>query len=230
MEKRFDGVAFDLDGTLYPNYQFYIRLIPFLIRDARLLIALGRARDRLRDDARGAAGRPGGDFYDVQARIMGELLHADQAVVKERAERRIYRGWEPIFKRVPLFPAAIDTLSAFREGGLKLGLLSDFPPENKLGNLGLGGFWDVVLCSEASGWLKPDPRPFRALAEQMGLSPERILYVGNSVPYDIIGAKKTGMKAALISSRLRKNRRDNGNADFVFSDYRQLCTYVLNYY
>ncbi|GHV15864.1 phosphoglycolate phosphatase [Spirochaetia bacterium] len=230
MEKRFDAVAFDLDGTLYPNYQLNIRLFPFLIREARLLIALGKARDRLRDgvDAYGAAEQPGGNFYDAQARIMGELLHADQTVVKERTERLIYRGWEPIFKRVPLFPAVIETLAAFREKGLTLGLLSDFPPENKLINLGLGGLWDVVLCSETTGRIKPDPRPFLALAEKMDLPPERILYVGNSVSYDIIGAKKTGMKAALISSLSRKNRRKNGNADFVFSDYRQLHTYVLN--
>jgi putative hydrolase of the HAD superfamily len=230
MERRFDGVAFDLDGTLYPNYQFNIRLLPFLMREARLVIALGKARNRLRDgtDPYGADEGPGSDFYDTQARIMGKLLHADPAAVKERTERLIYRGWEPIFTRVPLFPAVVETLAAFREKGLTLGLLSDFPPENKLINLGLGGLWDVVLCSETTGRIKPDPRPFLALAEKMGLPPERILYVGNSVSYDVIGAKKTGMKAALVSSPLRKNRRKNGSADFVFSDYRQLYTYVLN--
>jgi hypothetical protein len=35
------------------------------------------------------------------------------------------------------------------------------------------------------------------------------------------------MKAALISSPLRKQRRRNGSADFIFSDYRQLQNYVL---
>jgi putative hydrolase of the HAD superfamily len=70
------------------------------------------------------------------------------------------------------------------------------------------------------------------LARKMALPPEQILYVGNSVSYDIIGAKQQGMKAALVVSplghRLGYRRRNTGNADFVFSDYRQLRAFVLN--
>jgi putative hydrolase of the HAD superfamily len=50
--------------------------------------------------------------------------------------------------------------------------------------------------------------------------------VGNSVRYDVSGAKKAGMKAALISPWFRP-KRSAGNADFVFTDYRALREYVL---
>jgi putative hydrolase of the HAD superfamily len=82
-----------------------------------------------------------------------------------------------------------------------------------------------VICSEEVNRLKPDPAPFLELSRRMALPPERILYVGNSVSYDILGAKRQGMKAALVSGPLR--RRHRGNADFVFSDYRQLREFVL---
>jgi putative hydrolase of the HAD superfamily len=226
MEKEINGVAFDLDGTLYPNYRFYIRLIPFILKEHRLLRAMGKARDLLR--AAVAEGHFYDRFYDLQARYMAEILKDDEDAVKKRTEKLIYRGWEPLFSKIKPFPHVRESLGLLRERGFKLGLLSDFPPELKLENLNLAGFWDAVLCSESTGRLKPDPLPFLELAKRMALPPERILYVGNSVSYDIIGAKGVGMKAALVSSSFRKKRRYKGGADFIFYDYRQLSNYVLS--
>jgi putative hydrolase of the HAD superfamily len=149
-------------------------------------------------------------------------------LVKDRTERLIYHGWEPLFRTVKPYHHVSETLSAFKSAGLNLGLLSDFPAEQKLKYLGLDGYWDTVICSEHTNRLKPDPTPFQELARRMALPPEQILYVGNSVSYDIVGAKQQGMKAALVSSPLKKHRRNTGNADFVFSDYRQLRAFVLS--
>ncbi|MDR3171707.1 MAG: HAD family hydrolase [Treponema sp.] len=231
MRNDIDGVAFDLDGTLYPNYRFFIRLTPFILKEHALLLALGKARDDLRAAAEGKPAEESGlqqpAFYDLQAQFMAKILHKEAEAVKERTERLIYRGWEPLFKKIRPYPLVRETLRALRERGFKLGMLSDFPPETKLKNMDLAGFWDVELCSEVSGYLKPHPAPFLELANRLGIPPERLLYVGNSVRYDIIGAKKTGMRAALISSPFCTGRRRNGNADFIFSHYRQLRDYML---
>jgi putative hydrolase of the HAD superfamily len=229
MKKDISAVAFDLDGTLYPNYRFYLRILPFILKEQRLLRALGKARTILREknhEAEGAHIPPEERFYHLQSRIMADILKDDPEEVKNRIETLIYRGWEPIFSGIKLFPHVRETLSALREGGLKLGLLSDFPPEFKLRNLKLEGFWEVVLCSEITGRLKPDPVPFLELARRLGFPPEEILYVGNSVSYDITGARRLGMKAALVASGPR-GRLWSGGADFVFRDYRQLRNYVL---
>jgi putative hydrolase of the HAD superfamily len=232
MRSEIDAVAFDLDGTLYPNYRFYIRLVPFILRHHRLMLAMGKARKIIRDplltDPSGISVPPPGYFYDLQARFMAAYLKKDSGLVKEWTEKFIYRGWEELFRKIKLFPQVKETLARLREGGLKLALLSDFPPKQKLDYLGISGFWDTVICSEDTGRLKPDIVPFRVLAEELALPPGRILYVGNSVSYDIIGARKAGMKAALVSSPLQKNRRHNGNADFIFTGYRQLTDYVLH--
>ncbi|MDR0561884.1 MAG: HAD family hydrolase [Spirochaetaceae bacterium] len=229
MSRKFDGVAFDLDGTLYPNYRFYLPLIPFIVREHRLLMALGKARDILRSPRQESLQKnPGDTFYDIQARIMGELLRMDRQIVKEKTESLIYRGWEPLFKTIKPYPELRETLQTLRSAGLKLGVLSDFPPEAKLANLNLNGYWDAVLCSERAGALKPDPAPFLELLKKLEISADRLLYVGNSVAYDIIGAKNIGMKAALVSFPFGKYRLKTGNADFVFSNYRALCDYILD--
>jgi putative hydrolase of the HAD superfamily len=222
-----DAVAFDLDGTLYPNYRLYLRLVPFILKEHRLLRAFGRARDLIRKIQVSQVPPPeAGDFYDNQARLIARALRGDPLVIKETLERLIYRGWEPLFKKIKLYPYVPETLKALRERGLKLGMLSDFPPELKLKYLGLGDCWDTVLCSERLGGLKPYGAPFLELARSLDLGADRILYVGNSVSYDIAGAKQAGMKAALVASSPGKGRR--GSADFVFSDYRQLRDYVLS--
>jgi putative hydrolase of the HAD superfamily len=221
MREDIRGVAFDLDGTFYPNYRFYLRLVPFVLKEWRYMLAFNQARTDLR-----AAFREG-NFYELQALIMARILKKDGAAIKERTERLIYRGWEPLFKKVKPYRYVKEILGDLKAAGLVLGLLSDFPAERKLEYLGLDGYWDTVMCSEQVNRLKPDPAPFLELARRMALPPEQILYVGNSVSYDIVGAKQQGMKAALVSSPLSLGRWNRGNADFVFSDYRQLREFVL---
>ena len=227
---RFRVVAFDLDGTLYPNNSFYIQLVPFLLRELNYLRVFGKARDRLRqEDATGLCNRTE-SFYKTQAQYMSEILKADPVLLEEKTEKLIYRGWEPLFKKVKLFPHVTETLAFLREKGIKLALLSDFPPETKLENLGLAGFWDAVLCSEAIGRLKPDPASFFELIRVMDCPPDEILYVGNSFSYDVLGAQKTGMKAAWIRPKTAyffPNKKKERKADFVFFDYRQLIKFVL---
>jgi putative hydrolase of the HAD superfamily len=221
MREDIRGVAFDLDGTFYPNYRFYARLIPFLLKEWRYLLAFSRARTALRKTFLE------GNFYDLQALLMARMLKKDSAAIKERTERLIYRGWEPIFQKIKPYRHVKEILGDLKAAGLSLGLLSDFPAERKLEYLGLDGYWDAVICSEEVNRLKPDPAPFMELSRRMKAPPEQILYVGNSVSYDILGAKRQGMKAALVSAPLQKRRRNTGSADFVFSDYRQLRKFVL---
>jgi putative hydrolase of the HAD superfamily len=222
MRKDIDVVAFDLDGTLYPNIEFYSRLIPFVLKEHKLLRAMGKARDVLRSEEHK------GHFYDHQARIMAEILKDDPASIKDKTEKLIYRGWEPIFKKVKLYAHVHETLKALKDAGYKLGLLSDFPLEKKIDYLELNGYWDVILCSEEVNHLKPDPAPFLKLSELFSVPPERILYVGNSVSYDIMGAKGVGMKTALVKSMSKKIlSRGDGGADFVFTKYKQLYSHIL---
>ena len=245
---KFSAVAFDLDGTLYPNFELYSRLVPFLMKEQRLLRALDKARRQLRK-----SGAYEEDFYDTQGRLMAEILYEPVKDVMERTERLIYRGWEPLFKKIRLFPHVKETLDTFRKEGIKLGILSDFPPEIKLQNLQIDSYWDVVVCSEKTGKLKPHPASFLDLAGGIGEKPEDILYVGNSISYDVEGAQNAGMKAALIQSRWKKlpvisgimplglselsgpfafgsskRARQNHKPDFTFFDYRQLRDYVLS--
>ena len=227
MRNDIEGVAFDLDGTLYPNYRFHLKLLPFLFKELRFISAFGRARNIIRKEQRSPSFVKG-DFYQKQAEITANLLSVPVEPLKEKIDALIYRGWEPFFKTIVLFDGVQETLSALKKSGYKLALLSDFPPETKLEYLSLSGLWDAVLCSERCGALKPHPVSFTETAAALAISPEKILYVGNSFPYDVEGARGAGMKTAWIKSPLISGSRKKPPADFTFSNYRQLHDFMLN--
>jgi putative hydrolase of the HAD superfamily len=225
MQNDIAAAAFDVDGTLYPNRRFYLRAVPQALSHPRLLAAFSTARARIRRSDRA----PGG-FRDLQARLCAEELgapEADTEKVKALIEKHIYGAWERLFTGINPFPWVRECLRAFKERGLKLAVLSDFPLGSKLAVLGLAGIWDAELCSEETGALKPHPAPFLRLAECLGLAPKSILYVGNSPAYDIAGAQNAGMKAALINSGCHAFPRRSHKSYPAFRDYRQLREYVL---
>jgi putative hydrolase of the HAD superfamily len=237
MLQGLSAIAFDLDGTLYPNFRFYRRLLPFLFKHGPLLAAFGRARDIIRREQRQNPSVSVPDFYAYQAQIVADLLKKKNTtanMVQDTIEKLIYRGWEAHFTSIGMFPGVRDFLLEIQAAGLKLGILSDFPPQLKLANMGISGFWDVILCSESTGAIKPAAKPFNDLAKALGFPPEQILYVGNSYRYDVLGAMQVGMKAALIVNRFYCGRSKPAgasmgkpSADFYFHNYRQLRDFVL---
>jgi putative hydrolase of the HAD superfamily len=229
MRSDIEGIAFDLDGTLYPNYRLNIKLIPFIFKEMRLLIAFGKARMMIRKEQEKGVIQQN-NFYEHQAEITAKIMGVPSESLKEKIDLLIYKGWEPLFKNIMPFKNALLTLTAFRSAGCKLGLLSDFPPEKKLEYMGLSGIWDAVYCSEYSGALKPHSLSFTKLAAEMNLPPEKILYVGNSLSYDVAGAAKAGMKTAWIRVfPLINCCKKEIKPDFSFSNYRQLFDYMLHY-
>jgi putative hydrolase of the HAD superfamily len=230
MMPEISAVAFDLDGTLYPNYRLNLRLLPFLFRHLRFMLAFGRARNIIRREQEAQASlaaHPSStvDFYERQAQLAAEQIKERKEEIRERIDRLIYRGWESFFLKIKPFPHVKEVLGEMKAAGLKLGLLSDFPPETKLEYLGLSGVWDTVLCTERIGALKPAVKPFEELANALECRPGQILYVGNSRLYDVGGAKRAGMKAALLNIGLPVIT--GVKADFTFRNYRQLRNFML---
>lgn len=55
-------MAFDIDGTLYPGWRLALRVMPFMIRNARLMRAFRAVRQELRREQRTAL-IPFEDFF-----------------------------------------------------------------------------------------------------------------------------------------------------------------------
>ena len=216
------AVAFDIDGTLYASWKLFLRKMPFFVSHGIFYLHYGIVRKNLRRTA------PLPDFYEYQARLMAERLHTDVENARQKVQKICYDGLKSSFDHIKPYPDACECIKAFKDAGLKIGMLSDFPPDQKGSIWGLRELCDVCIGAEESGALKPSKYAFGTLALKLGVKPEEILYVGNSYKYDILGAHHAGMKTAFLMRGFRKIFNIKAkDADISFKNYRQLREIVL---
>lgn len=222
------AVAFDIDGTLYPAWKFTVRCIPFFLCNIRFMNAFRNVRRMLHKHSLSAPDKALPDFFNLQNELLAEYLNISVEEAGMFLKREIYEGWQKQFLRIRPYPFVKDAITQLKAAGFKIGILSDFPPEQKGNVWGILPLCDAAIDSERTGALKPSHIPFNRLAESLKISCEHILYVGNSKAYDVAGASAAGMKTACIENPLlafigKKQPR----ADISFSNYRQFLKYVL---
>ena len=222
MNGNIKAVAFDIDGTLYPSISLYVRIIPYIIRHFRFYIHYNRVRRIMHRSA------PLPDFYEYQGRLMAEELGCSSLRARAMIKLIAYDGLKPYFGKIKPFKHVHEVFKTLHEKGYKIALLSDFPPDQKGEIWGLVPYCDLILGSEQIGALKPSKYPFGIMAMAMELEPSQILYVGNSIHFDVQGANNAGMKSAIITSPFKKIfSKKIKEADISFSNYRQFLKSVL---
>ena len=214
---RLKAIAFDLDGTLYPEYRMIPPSLFIALRFPRFVYHFRIVRKQIRMI------RPIENFHALQAELLAKRLRIDITKTRQKIQDIIYNKWIKAFKDIKPYPGIKELLLRLKALPLKIAVLSDLPVQNKLTFFNLEGLWDCAFSSEESGYLKPNPEPFYKLIKALNIKSKNILYVGNNYEYDIIGAARVGLKTAHLSSRAIKN----GIADFTFKKYRALENFLL---
>lgn len=117
----------------------------------------------------------------------------------EACAREIYAEWAACH-HFELYEEVPSILRELADGGINVGLVSNshrclasFESHFKL-----DGLIAAAVSSSEHGRMKPHPSIFRALLDRMGVAAEHALMVGDSIPHDIEGALRVGMRAALL--------------------------------
>lgn len=214
---KIKAVGFDIDGTLYPNFSMYIRSSGSFIGHPILVYHFSKVRKEIRKIDYD------GEFREVQAKLLAYSMKISRQKAAYLMERHLYQAWEYSFKGVKPFKDVRPGLLSLKREGIKLGALSDFPVQKKLGFLGLSDLMEFGFSSEETGYLKPHSAPFINLISKFGVSPDEILYVGNNYKYDILGAKNAGLRTAHLS-----RKPETGSlADFSFYSFLDLRDWIL---
>jgi putative hydrolase of the HAD superfamily len=99
------------------------------------------------------------------------------------------------------FPEVAGTLTAWRDAGLGLAIVSnwDVSLHEVLAGGSLAGLIDVVVTSAEAGAVKPDPRLFEVALERLGVPAALALHVGDSYDEDVLGARAAGVEGVLLA-------------------------------
>jgi putative hydrolase of the HAD superfamily len=211
------AICFDMDGTLYPYYWMYITSMRLFFSYPSFAYHFSCVRKEIRK-VRGIQ-----EFRRKQAELLAERMNISGVRAYRLIEERIYGQWIDSFHIIKPFPYLKQVLMQIKQYRITLALLSDYPVEKKCAYLGLEHLWDLTLSSEDVHNLKPNPECFLELIRLLDIAPEKILYVGDTYEYDIVGAKRVGMKTAHLSKRVKKS----SISDFTFSDYKKFSSIIM---
>lgn len=111
-------------------------------------------------------------------------------------------------------PRAADGAAEFlRELQLPVCVVSNIDQrELELAIASLGWSFDAVVTSEGCRAYKPRAEPFRAGLAALGLGPEQVLHVGDSLGSDVRGACAAGIAVAWLNRQARALPADPGVA------------------
>jgi putative hydrolase of the HAD superfamily len=211
------GIGFDLFGTLVLQERFsfeqcldalYSSLLAsgFPLEKETFVPTYRQVNRRFMDQATA-------DGRETQNRlwVAGALLALGHAVEPEdaRVEQAVESYFEPFIRSCQLIPDTYEMLESLA-GRYRLGLVSNFthPPavEQILARADLVGFFDEILISGTLGIRKPHPGVFAELTKRLALAPAEIVFVGDELQADIVGAQQAGMRAVWMTYRHRLER------------------------
>ena len=114
-----------------------------------------------------------------------------------------------VYSKRKLYPEVMAVLNILKSMGVRMGVVSNttnpgFMKENEMQVAGLKPYFEFAIYSSDTPYRKPHPSIFELAIESLNMKPEEVLFVGDNIFLDVIGAKNVGMKSAWIN-REHKN-------------------------
>jgi phosphoglycolate phosphatase len=186
MNRRFDLIAFDWDGTLFDSTALIVRCIQEACR------AVGT---EVPDDQRAA--------YVIGLGLRDALLHAAPALPVERypelaqAYRRHYLMHQG---DIVLFEGVLPMLQDLKARGVAIAVATGKSRrglDEALATVQLKGLFDATRTADETA-SKPDPRMLHELIEELDVDPQRTLMVGDTT-HDLLMARHAGVHGVGVS-------------------------------
>ncbi|WP_419881954.1 HAD family hydrolase [Peribacillus sp. B-H-3] len=125
------------------------------------------------------------------------------------------------------FPNLISMLEKLRSNNLVLGMITNGKGQFQIDNiraLGIKKYFEKILVSEWEGIKKPDPQIFKRALEQLNVSPNESIFVGDHPKNDVNAAQNVGMKGIWK----KDFQWNNVKADFIVDDLAELPLIIEN--
>ena len=130
-----------------------------------------------------------------------------------------------------VYPDVVSVLSSLKKMGVRMGIISNttnpiFMKEREREVTGLKPFFEFAIYSSDTPYRKPHPSIFESAVTYLGMNSKEILFVGDSIFMDVVGAQGIGMKSAWLN-RDGKNLPTDINPDYELHSLEDLLRIYL---
>jgi HAD superfamily hydrolase (TIGR01509 family) len=201
------ALLFDLDGTLAETDSLHLPTWVDALRPHGIEVDEDFYKDNI--SGRSNAKVVEDLLPDLPADEGRELAYAKESSFRERAHEL-----EPL-------PGLIYFMEEGKRRGLSLALVTNAPQENVeavLLALELREFFDEVVLSDEVGPVKPDPAPYKAALEKLGVAPEEALAFEDSTS-GIASSAGAGIPTVGIASTQEPETLEEAGAFMVAEDF-----------
>jgi putative hydrolase of the HAD superfamily len=178
-------------------------------------------------------------YREVELGIMAKKFKSREEAMKnlckqvgvkpdDRIVNNLVDVWRGLDINVTFFPDAIPTITKLREK-YKIGILSntDCFTVQEFREKGYDKYFDGIAFSCELELLKPDPKIFNFLLNELGVKPEEAVMVGDNYKDDVLAAQKVGMRGILLKRNYEKYHAkpsyvETGHSDRVIKDLTEL--------
>ncbi|KAI9134716.1 HAD family hydrolase [Acaryochloris sp. CCMEE 5410] len=213
-----DAVIFDLDQTLldrdrslrdFIHWQCHGMLRPYLSNKADFIARF------MELDANGTLWKD-----KVYAALIEEFSLTEWSV------QELLNVYESCFCAFAIPRSGVIEAITHLSPHYKLGLISNGKSpfqERNFTALGIAPLFKSVIVSQAVGLRKPDPKIFLLGCQELGVSPQQAIYVGDNPIADINGAINAGLHTIFVTTSLYA---ECNNAHAACSDLKSLPSIV----
>lgn len=211
---EYKAVIFDLDGTLYYQRPFRVRMAwwivgyiishPHAVRDVFLIIQYRKVREHW-EQYSGSVEAPDTQMLDRQQYA---YVAKQMKLSVEKVQRTIaFYMLEAPLKLLAAYRDEVlaDIIETLRQHNITVVIYSDYPVQEKLKALGIKADAYYVSADARIGCMKPDPKGIQVILKDYGLSHTDALMIGDRYEKDGLAAKENAVDFIIVG-RTKKER------------------------
>ena len=209
--KKFDTAMFDFDGTVMDTNGLIVESWQYTVKTLA-------GRDISIEDIQSTLGEV---IAYSMTRIIPEIDPATAVSTYREYQRDRY------LSRIHLFDGAIETLTALKNNGVKIGMVTSRLANSTfkaLDHFDMRQYFDAILTAEDTPKFKPDPEPINLMLDALEADPAKSIYLGDTV-HDILAAKAAGVYTILADWSFalpREKRAEAPQPDLVLQKMTDL--------
>ncbi len=212
--KQFDGIIFDIDGTLAATHDLIFASFNHVaekylhkhLTTEEIVALFGPTEDAiLKDWMKEHYDSARDDYYNFY-----EAQHNEMAQI---------------------FPGLYDTIELIKSKNIPLGIFTGKGKDSSLITLkaiDLLKYFDLIITGDDVEEHKPSPEGIHKFLDTYKLEPSRVLMIGDAV-FDVIAAREAGVQSALVLwDDYSRSKYSDVDADYVFRSVNEFSLFISN--